>query len=847
MNKNKKALLALSTGALLASLFLSSCSKSGQSSSDTPINDKVEIWSTYDSVKVAQNSDAAIYYDKLDGKVSISMMKNEVESGQFIITPGKDVSNYIVTKTDLKRIGSNDIIPQEDIQIFVQKYIEINNKFDLGNTSFYSGDLVPDMLLPIEKSVEYKENKIKAGNNQGITIDVKTTKETKPGKYHGTFSVAVDDKTYNVPVDVEVWDITKDGKNLVQSSFLIYKNYLLQGEYNTTDEMIYAYYDYLLDYNMNSYIITDKDFEDDYMLDYIANIKQRIDRESLNSIVIPIYFQSTYTFESTVAGDIRSRDMAYKYIKNLALNSSEDYDMISLAYFYTTAFDEANLYPELYPHALDFYKKGGELEKTLKYYQDRLTSDGVFTKLLAEGNSSTWVNKVKDFILNIPSVWPTTVFEDAQVDDMIVTNCPTFNQFDDGIYQQKLVDGRHKSNENLWVYTCSGPRNPYPTFHLDDYNLGTRVGGWMMKKYHINGYLYWAVNLYEPVSVFGSVDNFVDPYITPDRAGQCPGDGFLLYPGKYYNHFGPYGSLRLNSYRDSMDDYELLTIYEELLNERAIKYGTEFDVNQYVDDLYDSLFCGAVYHKDDSLLPKARNELARRIASLQNEDELVFDSYSDGINNNSTIYATCPGLTINNEYKMGEKAGSGYVYHVSTPVNEVKELVIKTNYQYNYTFSNSGILFKNGDKFTPTRDSSLTINDDNSLDVSIKSVYMDDDEEIGGKTQRFMPGIAFKKKDLSDLKNIQFNVTNTSDKEIEVYVYLSNDVADNEVTSVTLKPGQTRYVNINLLRLTDNFLSSVNEWSFKMRNVTTNEDNNMVLYPERTFKVSPVVYLKKGE
>ena len=63
------------------------------------------------------------------------------------------------------------------------------------------------MILPMETAVQYKENTVKKGENQGITVEVTTSRETVPGIYSGVFTLKMDGRTKKIPATVEVWDI----------------------------------------------------------------------------------------------------------------------------------------------------------------------------------------------------------------------------------------------------------------------------------------------------------------------------------------------------------------------------------------------------------------------------------------------------------------------------------------------------------------------------------------------------------------------------------------------------------------------------------------------------------------
>ena len=124
---------------------------------------------------------------------------------------------------------------------------------------------------------------IAAGENQGITVEVTTTKSTVPGTYTGVFVLDLDGQKQEIPVTVEVWDILYEGRRSFQSSFLLYRNTLVSGEYEASDELVERYTDFLLDYNVNTYVIKDA-----YTVEEeVAELVRLFENENYNSFCIP--------------------------------------------------------------------------------------------------------------------------------------------------------------------------------------------------------------------------------------------------------------------------------------------------------------------------------------------------------------------------------------------------------------------------------------------------------------------------------------------------------------------------------------------------------------------------------
>lgn len=833
--KTKKLIPVFCLASVLFSSLATSCSSSTTSDVVNPT-----LFSAYSTVKVTQNKKESEYFTRLDPKIDIAMMKNETESGQIFINPDIDVSYYDLTLSDLKH-QNGSLISKDNIKAYSQQYLEISSKFNKLNTDFVSGDYVPDFLLPMDKTVSYGRNKIKAGNNQGITIDIETDHNTKAGVYRGEFILKLNKQEFNIPVSVTVWDIDLDSRSKLQSCFLIYSNYLLQGEMNSNDDLKRNYFDMLLDYKVNSMYIDNGNspitHTDEYIKGYVDEMAQHYKNENFNSLCIPYMFHGYHYGKSDMT------NVVYKYIKYIVLASTEEDPLIDYAYFYGSQFDEADLYDDLYAQSIEFYKKGGDYERLLDYCANKLVSEKVLSNF-----SPSFKEHVLDTVRNIPNVFTNTKYLDKTFEDSIATPCPLLSVFDDNINEQKLSNfTESKENESIWTYTCSGPLNPYPTFHLDDYNLGTRMSGWMMKNYKINGYLYWAVNLYERVAKFGSLDVFVDPYTSPYRAGECPGDGFLVYPGAYYGSNTPFPSMRLLAYRDGNDDYDMLSLYETLLNEKASEYEIDINFNDYVRDIYDSLFEGSVYIQNDELIEKARLVLAERILSLQNEDGLMLHSKQVGNENEIDIYTSSSTLSINDESIIGEKSGKGYHYKkvLSSSTHDVK---VNASFPYTFSFTSSNYLVEYTDpqSIYSVSDKSSASFSSESVDVNIKSKYVNEEGLIDGATKRFVPYFALLNDKFDDVDYIEFNITNNDLEAQEINLNLSSSSSDETIGGIYLLPQETKSIRVNLKQVLSGTKASATQLVFAFSNVETDDEGKYKLCDDRNFTLSKVTVIKGG-
>ena len=106
-----------------------------------------------------------------------------------------------------------------------------------------------------------------------------------------------------------------------------------------------------------------------------------------------------------------------------------------------------------------------------------------------------------------------------------------------------------------------------PSFVIDKPHIDSRVWGWMMEEWNVDGLLNWGFNRWGKAT---TGEGWRDPYRNPlsliKGHLRSNGDTCLVYPG-YYPRYGldrptagPVASLRLEALRDGLEEREYLRI-----------------------------------------------------------------------------------------------------------------------------------------------------------------------------------------------------------------------------------------------------------------------------------------------
>ncbi len=804
-----------------------------------------ECFSTYSTVKVSQNADHSAYYEKLPAKIEVSMMQNESEAGQVVFKFNKDISNFTVEVSDLVS-KTKQKISKDNVTVYMQRYLTLDK--DLDNIAdFPTGTSVPDFLLPVQYAISSKENSIKKDQYQGFVADIKTDADTAGGVYSGTITFTFDGVKKEIPVSVTVWGFKYSGTREMKSSFLVYRSALVGGEYEASDETIQNYTDMLTDYKVNAMVVENPSkYNASTMKDYVDNQVRMIDANpNYSSIPLPV----VNIPRSFTVGDIPSnRDsltesgkvitMMYDLIHNLVLHSSDDVNYVKYAYFYLTNFDEMDMYTEKdgsYERGLKFFAKGGYLDQVLQKIVDKISSDGELVKFNAVKRE-----EMIQSILKINRVNPLTTFNSTIVETLNQTSCPYISQLENSEYYSRYDYNRDdNSNGDLWTYTCVGPKAPYPTFHLDDYNLGSRTTGWTMKRRNVTGYLYYAVNIYDEQNDAAN-GAFIDPYTAPTRNADCPGDGFLIYPGRKYGSDRPFPSNRLLCFRDGMDDYDLLSVYEREISTAERNYGVSFDYESMMNEVYDSVITNALYVNDDKAVLSAREEVANRILALTSDDNLIVNSYISQGKVNTEIYSLYNALSVNGETLTSvEKSGRGYKAVYQSSLGEEKDLkILGMTSSLNYHVSSKGNVsgFADNTGVSVSEGCSFEAKD-GKLVCAMNSV----DKGSANANKRFKLYADVKNDALSGVSGIDFTIKNDGEYPLSINLTLDG-FTSTYLRSIYLYPGQESRYHYNFALETEEKLSKVSGIKFELENFNA-EDNDIYRYA-RNFTISDFTYYK---
>ncbi len=620
----KRTLLVL----VITMLMVSLCAGVFSNASDTP-TDPSEIYVP----QIAANEDPSIkmWFEHSFKKVmtsdttpsemdtySVYMGKNEIENAQFVLCSDETktkMSAYLTGFTD----GNGNTISAD---IYYQMYVTLSDVDTLGyygataENSFIRNGEQPDPMLPTRAAGRFQLN---AEKSQAYYIRLKTTEDTVPGWYSSQLNI------YNSSMQVVktatvyayVWDFTIDEATALKTSFYLGNN---TDKYGTYQE----YYDYLLE---NRMVAMDIPGELNSSNPYLTNERVNAIRVSaLNGGNTNTYKDGngSYPLYADMYADISSmaeweqiKDKFYFYTIDEAMSDEQQQgivdhwalqgivkpkgstvdDVISAANLLSNYWPDAAKvvpYHENHPYPYNVYDK-----QTMATLDPSLLKDGAEAMIESE-SINIWCPQVYAFT-------PLSVIEESgfagnnagtvrvrslsgSISGSIRAGESYFNwekvfgEFRDRAISSNMVrNEKGAANNVLWAY-CAGWNNTYTYANhlIESTGLQTKMLYWQLFQNDVTGYLYYGTNNWSEYD--GSNGNFVDSTSTGSMAANWKtnkhpyatgysiyGNGTLFYTASQANvsTVDYIGSIRVEHIRDGIEEYQMLTMLEELKGNEA--------------------------------------------------------------------------------------------------------------------------------------------------------------------------------------------------------------------------------------------------------------------------------------
>ncbi len=530
----------------------------------------------------------------LQNSIVVTCAGNEWESAQIAFRSEKETRELRVSAVSFRQVNGTGVIGSSNIHCQFVGFISIQK----NTPSTPSDELIckapeqiPDVLR--EESVI----SVPAGFTQPIWIDLFVPKDTPAGDYEGEISIEADGEKTTVPVKVHVY-----GFSLPEERNLLMTNWFNTGNIakaHGVELWSDAFFGVLADYARNM-----AEHRENVFLISPWTIKAWREADGKLTFDYSIFDRYVQTFIDAGVNDrIEISHVAHHgeggwESKEILLSEVQATDRqsgqsVSLS-------PEEGLGPFLVALQNHLAEKGW-LERSMIHVCDEPS----------DHNFEPW-KKASEFVHRYaPQIRRIDAIETAGFEGLLEVWVPKLNQV---YHWYPYYDRARKSGNELWFYICLHPTGRWMNRFLDYPLMKVRLLHWINYRYDIPGYLHWGWNFWGD-----------DPF-GPPQSDLPPGDTHVVYPGKN----GPLNSIRWQTQRDSVEDFEYLKLLEKQIAETAERLGNS---TGKIDTEARSLeYCSRIvrsftdYERNADTLRKIRDELAKEVESTIQEPLILFNT-----------------------------------------------------------------------------------------------------------------------------------------------------------------------------------------------------------------------------
>ena len=615
MRKGTKSLFLCS---IFMAGFLASCNNnSGGTTPPAPTG--YDVWGAPAMEKILEDKDPSVYEEiKEDVVLTIDSAKHDYENDQIIISAKGAVQEYDIEVSDLQQVGGDGVFAKENVKVYNLGYCNVYApRVTTAPAGWY-----PDLMVPFENIAELGENNIEAGKNQGLMFVFYTPEDQATGEYKGTFTLTVDGEETDVEVNLRVRN-TQVSKVIHSRTRFGNTWPWFTGEYDSSQDMFDKYLDIMAEY-------------------YVGGALAR-------------------GYSNTREGAKWFAEKAWEYGSKdgfamifIPLSTVNQFSMFVEEVFYQSVNHNFNILEKCYSIGPDEPTVHNNLAGVMQFQANFDQAIGNTVETLTKGRTNylsehpevdpEFYDQMIEAVKGIR--WPCTTAYSESYAPYIDVWCPMYNLFETG-----NALGYYDDETEVWFYGALSPSAPYTSYHISNTQMGNRMLGWFQGIYNVTGNLYWASTNYA-----GGGQMFLDDYYTnPYHTARFDGEGFLFYPGQRFNVDGPLPSIRMESIRDGLEEYELIYALKNRYKAVGEQIGREFTADEVITNLAAACYSGMKILGTEEDFNEARSKLLSLCEF--SESGICFVSYNDDGEGNVEFEVFIPdgatlsveGITAKNE------------------------------------------------------------------------------------------------------------------------------------------------------------------------------------------------------
>ncbi|NOZ24061.1 MAG: DUF4091 domain-containing protein [Planctomycetes bacterium] len=515
------------------------------------------------------------------GAIVIRCARNEYECAQFAIRSTKPLPGATVTVGALKHESGYAIPPEKMTWSFIGTIpLKKNTPCEKKETIVRQAPCnMPDPLLADRKK------DLPKNVTQPVWLTVFVPKDAPPGLYKGSVTVTSGQAKSSLPIELTVWPFTlPDERHLYVTNWVNFQRIAEAHKVKQWSDDFWPVYGKYLD-NMR---------EHRQNIAWVPRSLIKVYREENGKLTFDYALFDKYVellhqhkvadrIEITFIGSFKDgwggREIKLSDIWATDRKSGKG---VKLDF----AHGMALLLTDLQTHL----EKRGWLQKAMIHIADESSQNNV----LSWREKSRLVHKAAPKLKRIDAIEASNFGDDLEV------WVPKLSHLRNWYPQYKQAQAKGKE---LWYYICCHPTGGYYPNRFLDYPLSmVRLLHWINYAYDVQGYLHWGWCAWPKGNPFGA-----------PLEKLPPGDSNVVYPGPA----GPLSSLRWDTQRDSLEDFEYLWLLTERMKNVKAKLGNvavEFDPAEQ-----SKAFCRRLIHdfadveSDPKMIRETRMELAQEI------------------------------------------------------------------------------------------------------------------------------------------------------------------------------------------------------------------------------------------
>ncbi len=406
---------------------------------------------------------------------------------------------------------------------------------------YYFDDVEGKTLVdPIPWVKEGQTFDLAAGRSYMYIIKATSAADSPAGEYTATVTVtdANGSEIKKATVSAYVWNfvLPEETSCKTQMDLSWYNIYVAHECWEGDDSLLYKnYYDLMLANRICAYTLpynTKGDFSDSRIVEYLDNPRVT----AFNPIgwkeeVTVGRVQSAYAFLSQKQEWL---DKSYFYMVDEPLNK-QHLDLINE--YGTMLKEHFPGYKMMAPEHVNYVWDTESRVDNFSYVQDSI---------------NVWCFKPYFF----------TTFEEYNYDKSLTYWMTPKLEANLGTFAERMYAEQAEGDE-LWWYVTRRPESPEITLLMETEAVRHRILFWQQKLYNVDSFLYYLVNDWYEIGENNGVNKKYEN--TPGADGfDCYGNGVLLYCGQDFDVYGAVESIRMETVRDGIEDFEYLTMITEL-------------------------------------------------------------------------------------------------------------------------------------------------------------------------------------------------------------------------------------------------------------------------------------------